>query len=459
MKYLIPSEKLNIIGTSRELLKGDRSWKLLHSRNQRLTWAAAKDEEMKFDECDIPGALTLKVKENWLGEKTCPPEFLPLFSKDQKQANETRLSEAASRLRKQITAFSHVRTRKKQWKNEMEQLLCEMVWMDPMLRIEKAMTKESFTAFEEEMKALVRRVRRFDPKLTMEELGQALRNYMVYAVFLELNGLPQKCTANIFGYSMLYPYTDNYVDAPNRSKEELHRYNRMIADQIQGESYDAVTNHDRRTIELLSLAQESYARPDDGYGGLLLMLEAQQESQKQNDREHPPTEDETLVITLLKGGVSVLLDRYFIGLPLTEKDYHFYYEFGFLLQLCDDLQDISSDQQSGCHTVFSACRSKEETVRNVNRLIHRMKRLFDAYECAREPFKEFLLRNCLLLILCSAAASREYMTEKWLVWLEERLPVSMDYLQKIARSDFHQTLGRSNRELMKMVDVFCRKTT
>lgn len=409
---------------------------------------------MKFNDLDIRGALTIKVKEKWVRERVCLPEFLPLFSVQQRQANEKRISESLSRLRKQMNVFSHVPGRKKRWKTEMEQLMHELLWTDPLWSIEKVMTKESVDAFEEEVKVLIRRARRFDPALTMGDLEQVLRNYMVYAIFCELNGLSQKCTPNIFGYSMLYPYTDNYIDAPDRSKEELSHYNQLIADQILGECYDAVTEHDRKTVELLSMVEESYVRSDDLYGAMLLMLEAQKDSQKQNDRENPSAEEETLMITLRKGGISVLLDRYLIGSPLTEEDYEFYYEFGFLLQLCDDLQDISRDRQSGCRTVFSACCSKEETVQNVNRLIHRTKGLFNSYKSLREEFKEFLLQNCLLLILFSAAESREYMTEEWLVWLEERLPVSSNYVQEIKANGSSEALGKNKKELMKMIDAY-----
>lgn len=415
---------------------------------------AQKRGKMKFNAHGIRKTLTPKIKENWLNESTCLPQFLPTFSKEQKQRNEKRISESLGHFRKQMDIFSHLPRRKKRWKNEMEDLLHEILWTEPLLGIEKAMSKESFDAFEAEMKALVRRVRRFDPALTLMAMGQALRNYIVYAIFLELNGLPQRCTANIFAYSMLYPYTDNYIDAPGRSREELSHYIKLIEDQILGKNVDAVTEHDRKTVELLSLVKASYEEPKDIDMKLLLLLEAQVDSQKQTDLENPLTDDELLMVTLLKGGLSVLLDRYFIGLPLTENDYEFYYSLGFLLQLCDDLQDISVDREEGCRTVFSTCQSKEETVQNVNRLFHFVKKRFDSYDCVRKEFKNFFMQNCLLLILTSAARSREYMTAEWQVWLEDRLPVSAEYLQERKRNDSSEALKKSHEELMKMVDAY-----
>lgn len=409
---------------------------------------------MTFDECDIRNALTLKIKEGWLNEKTCLPELLPEFSKEQKRVNEKRISENLNRFRKQIDAFSPTPGRKSRWKCGMERLIHEVLWAEPLFDIGEALTKESLGTWEEEIKTFVRRARRFDSTLTVEALGQALRNYIVYAIFCEINGQPQTCASDIFGYSMLYPYTDNYIDAPCRSREELLHYTKLVRDKIMGKSCNPVTEHDKKTVELLSLLEKSHSRSDDLYKGLLLLLEAQRDSQKQSDREQPLTADGVLTVTLLKGGISVLLDRYFIGLPLTEKDYEFYYGFGFLLQLCDDLQDIACDRKSGCRTVFSMSSSKEETIQNVNRLIHFMKRLLDSCVCVREELREFLIRNCLLLILISAAGSREYMTEEWLAWLEGRLPVSVDYLQELKRSFTQGDLKKNKKDMMRMVDAF-----
>lgn len=408
---------------------------------------------MTFDESYIREVLTLKIKESWLNEKTCLPDFLPLLTKEQRGLNEKRISDKLDRFQKQMNAFSPLPGRKKRWRRDMDELLHEILLSEPLFGIAGAMSQESLCSFEEELREMFRRIRKFDPGLTMESVGQALRNYIVYAVFRELNGLPQSCTPEIFGYSMLYPYTDNFMDAPGRSGEEKRHYTKLIANKLQGKECDPVTEHDRKTVTLLDLAGGSHPKPDDTDKGLLLILKAQKDSQKQSDRENPLPADQVLGISIFKGGFSVVLDRYYIGTPLTEKDYEFYYGFGFLLQLCDDLQDLSIDRESGCRTVFSISRSKEETVLKVNQLLHSIKSLFASCECDREEFKEFLMQNCFLLVLTSAAGSKEYMTKEWLAWLEKRLPVSMDYLEELMRGFSPEALIKENKEFMKMLDT------
>lgn len=408
---------------------------------------------MTFDERYIRGVLEPNIKEDWLIEKTSLPEFLPQIGKDERRANEKRISESLERFRGQMNGFSYLPGRKKRWKKDMEKLLHEILWTDPLIGVESALSRESLEAFEKEMKVFVRRSRSFDASLGLGDLGQGIRNYMVYAIFRELNGLSQRCTSGVFGYSMMYPYSDNYMDTPGRSREELLHYHKLIRDKIRGDGFDAVSEHDRKTVELLEAIEQSYARPDDLYEGLQLILEAQRDSYRQSDRENPLTEEEVFDLSVFKGGISVLIDRYLIDKPMSEKDYKFYYGFGFLLQLCDDLQDIASDKEWGCSTLFTMCRTKGEVVETVNRLLHYMKKLFASCECAREEFREFLLQQCSLLILISAAGSRDYMTEEWLGWLEERLPVSIDFLEEITGSFSPEFLEKNNKRYMKMIDA------
>ena len=98
------------------------------------------------------------------------------------------------------------------------------------------------------------------------------------------------------------------------------------------------------------------------------MLEAQEISQKQADASLFLTERNIMDISIYKGGLSVLIDRFFINLKMTEEEILFYFGFGFLLQLCDDLQDIGEDKGSGSRTLLSSCLTPKETAARVNRL-------------------------------------------------------------------------------------------
>lgn len=407
--------------------------------------------------------LTKQIIESWEQEQITLPDNLPVINQDTQHENEKRIQLNINRFREHINQFPGKgilsgRGKQKQWTKEMDRLLEEVLWQEPLLSVDKAMSKESLEDFQEQIKVFIRRVRRFDKKLSMADMGQAVRNYIVYAIFRKLKEMPQICTNASFGYSMLYPYTDNYIDNPKRSAEDKKHYNTLIYEKLLKGTSKAACKHEVKTLELLSAIEEDYKRPDEIYQGLLYMLEAQKESQKQGEHKLMLTKEEIEEISVYKGGLSVLIDRYYVNVPFTENDLYFYYGFGFLLQLCDDLQDIGQDREEGSRTIFSVCRTTGETEQMVNRLFHYTKNLFAYCDCASKEFKEFLLCNCYRLILFSAAGSAKYFSEEWLAWAQERLPVSMEYFKTIRKSFAGEALLKNEKGYLRMIDAMvCEK--
>lgn len=383
--------------------------------------------------------LSRRVAQMWKetessGTETAFPAFLPVTEAEEKKRNEERISESLERLGEELDSFPGrfgFFGRKRRWKKRMERQIDRLLFDKPLLSIDQVLPGDTLRAFREETAVFLKRARAFAPALSLEDLGQAQRNYMVYAIFRELNGLPQKCTSAIFGYSMLYPFTDNFIDGQEKSREEKAHFNRLIADKLSGRAFEAVSEEEKQTARLLAAVEEDYGREDEIFKGLLLMLEAQKDSQRQQDAGEAVTGEQALAISIRKGGLSVLIDRYFVNRPMTESDLFFYYGFGFLLQLCDDLQDISEDRKNGSRTVFSMCGSKEETAGNINRLLHFTRRLFAHCACERESFRRFLFDNCCLLILFSAMGSGEHVPEEWLSEAQRHLPVSPEYVEAL----------------------------
>src|ERR1035441_385867 len=61
---------------------------------------------------------------------------------------------------------------------------------------------------------LARWTRSFDPTLSMEDTIQAARNAWIACGMQALLGRPMELTPSILAYSLLYPYSDNYLDDP-----------------------------------------------------------------------------------------------------------------------------------------------------------------------------------------------------------------------------------------------------
>lgn len=416
--------------------------------------------------------LSEMLKEAWREAPETEPGFPEDYPEAVRKGNEERISGIMERGKQGLgeypESFFAFRKRKK-WKKRMEKMLEEILWKEPLLDIGGVMGEEELGAFQACLKEFLRKVRKFDKDLGLEDMGQAVRNYMVYMIFLVLNGQDLKYRPAAFGYSMLYPYTDNYIDSPDRTEREKEHFNRMIEGKLRGEKVKPSSRHERKTAGLLGQVEADYGRPHEVYGGLLLMLEAQEGSLRQEERwkkglADRPAEDDILGVSVYKGGVSVLMDRYFVDVPFSERDMYFYYGFGFLLQLCDDLQDIVQDKREGNPTVFSICGTQGEAVRKVNKLLHFTRELFESCDTCKQGFKAFLLKNCYLLILASAAGSRDWMEDGWLAGMERKLPVGMDFLLGfgggiLGISKGEEEVGEGHgsagerRNLMKMLDV------
>ena len=441
---------------------------------------------MIFQKEYITAVLMPQIRELWQSSESTFPAFLPEVCPAEKKANEDWITEQTEHIQRHLKSFpsrrplpfSHKKEkgqltlRQQAWMQDMEGLFHTLLLTEPVLGIRNALPPHTLDAFQDKMKLFLRKVRSFAPEMKPEDMGQAIRNYMVYAIFREQNSLSQECPSSIFGYSMLYPFTDNFLDDPAHTAEEKKHYNLLIHHKISGQPVTPLSLHEEKTAMLLDAIAESYPGPEAeaAYGadsdadirqGLLLMLEAQEISQKQTDPSLLLSERNILDISIYKGGLSVLIDRYFINHRITEEDILFYFGFGFLLQLSDDLQDIAQDQESGSRTLLSCCKNREETEAAVNRLFHYTDRLFGFSPSPRPAFRDFLLLNCYQLILSSAAGSGNFFNTGYLEKLERAFPVSFSYLNRMKdKIPASFTAGKPAEEerMMDMLDAFlCRE--
>lgn len=436
---------------------------------------------MIFDKAYITSVLLPRIRTLWASSQNTFPSFLPPVSPEKKKDNEAWFTAAMEQLQQQMKTFpAHGKIsvrmpgnvplqpptpRLQKWAGEMELLFHSLLFNEPILGIRSAMPEESLISFQNSVKDFLRQVRSFAPEMGTEDIGQALRNFMVYSIFREQNGLPQNCPPSIFGYSMLYPFTDNFLDDPAHTPEEKKHYNQLIHHTICGLPITPLSVHEEKTALLLSGIAAVYPDTESvaSYGndtgedirrGLLLMLEAQEISQKQVDASLPLTGQNIMDISIYKGGMSVLIDRYFINLNMTEEDLYFYFGFGFLLQLCDDLQDIGEDKAGGSRTLLSSCDSPKETASRVNCLFSYTDTLFNSCPCRNFAFSSFLRQSCYELILTSAAGSGSWFEDAYLERLEEYLPVSRSFLAS-QKEKLPEVFPMGNdARMFKMLDAF-----
>jgi hypothetical protein len=320
------------------------------------------------------------------------------------------------------------------------------------------MDRRMLGAFQDELKDFLRHVRAFAPELPIDGIGQAIRNYIVYMMFARIHQVKQDFSTACFGYSMLYPFTDNYIDSRNYSDKDKAEYNHIIRDKIIGREVQPRSPHQHKTCELLGMVESEYPRELDStvFKLLLMMLEAQEESLRQQSPEDALTLSERLDISLYKGGISVLIDRFFVNKEITEADLTFYLSFGFFLQLADDLQDIKEDRENGHQTILTLDTTYAREERIVNKMLHFVQKITDSYPSDNDVFKNFVLSNCRQLINSSIIASREYFSKEYLETMEGFFPVSYQFLEKMNSNRIDNKDIKIQKRYMKILDEMIR---
>jgi len=397
----------------------------------------------------------IKVKNKWLSSPDSFPEYLQPVADDIREKNNKYIVELAKKLNGLINSFSRLPHKKKRWKRGLLTLIDELLFNEELTAIHRAIDSASLKALYNELKEFLRQERRFSPELALDEIGQAIRNYIVYAMFKLMHKDESSFSMAAFGYSMLYPFTDNYIDSSLHLPDEKQAYNRLIRRKINGEAVIPATRHEKKTCELLSAIEREYPRSSHKqiYQLLLIMLDAQELSLNQQNTAHLMSEEERLDISLYKGGVSVLIDRYLVKKELTEDEIIVYLGLGFFLQLADDLQDIDADDRLGYQTLFTVNCSRGANEKTVNKLLNFIHDILTPFKPENELVKDFVLDNCYQLIFTSVIGSREFFTDEYIRKLEKLLIFNTEHMQKIRDSLYKPLDKRTNKKYLKMLDV------
>jgi len=395
-----------------------------------------------------------EIRNAWLAAPDSFPDFLAEISIETKTQNEQYIQTVSEDFQKQLKSFPMNAKRRRKWKQKMIGMLDHVLSEEMIIGVHYAMDQNALDDFQDELKDFLIHARKFAPELSIEEIGQAIRNYVVYAMFNEMNQIRPGFSMACFGYSMLYPFTDNYIDNPQCSDMDKVKYNQIIRDKIAGKEVHPESMHEQKTCEFLSAIESEYPRDSEPtiFTLLSMMLEAQEDSLRQQNNGASLSLSERLDISLYKGGISVLIDRFFVKKEITEDDLIFYLGFGFFLQLADDLQDIREDSRAGHQTVLTvdeSCGYKEKTA---NKMLHFVYQILHDFQAENDVFKNFILNNCYQLIYSSAGGSREFFSQEYMEKLEKYLPVTYPFLEKMNRRQNENNDFKNQDKYMKIMD-------
>ncbi len=291
---------------------------------------------------------------------------------------------------------------------------------------------------------LGRKARRLGVPASVADILQASRNAWTACGLQLLYGREMRLTPSIFAYSMLYPATDNYLDAGDVSREEKLGFSVRFGRRLGGEDVVPANGHEREIWRLVAMIEEEHPRALHQlvYAALLGIHEAQQESLR--FQRHGPNngEEDILRTSFCKGGASVLADARLASATLSRQAQRFAYFWGAFLQLADDLQDLREDRASGAHTLFTAAAGRGPldvlTARTLHfglKVMHEMDRLphqpsSNGQEDWSGPLKDLIRASSRSVVIRSAGELDEFYSPECLEVLERYSPCRFAFLRE-----------------------------
>jgi hypothetical protein len=301
---------------------------------------------------------------------------------------------------------------------------------------------------------LARWTRRFDPEMTKTDIIQACRNAWTACGLQPLLGRSTELTPSILAYSLMYPYSDNYIDRADIPREAKSRFSARFRERLRGEVPPPLNEREAALWTLVSMVEGEYPRRvySQVFDSLLAIHAAQEQSIAQLKNGSHSSDAEVLRISCEKGGTSVLADAFLAGGTLSDAEARFAFNWGVLLQLGDDLQDLRDDLRRESATLFTrAVRHRQP----LDALVGQLLAFSDLVAAGMDqlPHATPMLRTLLpmswrSLIVEAVADSREFFTRRFLNDLEPTSPFRLRFLRRR-----HQRLTRRRGMYESLFDV------
>ncbi len=282
-----------------------------------------------------------------------------------------------------------------------------------------------------------RQARAFDKQLELEALSQAMRNVWVMNCLQMFLGKGISLTPSVFAYSMLYPYTDNFLDDPEVSPDAKREICRRLGLRLAGVPVPSPDRHEKNVHRLVAMIEDEYARREhpEVFWILLGIHRGQVRSLAQQCAGQPPEEERILDISLQKGGASVLADGYLVAGKLSRAAAEFFFGFGVVLQLFDDLQDVAQDLEEKRWTLFSSNARLHPLDTLAGRLHGFLVSVLLSAPRFPITFKaqltDLIQRNCGFTLLLSVSQNRRLFQPGFVRKMERYSPLRFDYLETL----------------------------
>ncbi len=296
-----------------------------------------------------------------------------------------------------------------------------------------------FQAFFEATEDFVHKARTYDPHLGAEDIYQANRNAWTANGLQWLMGLPLETNPSIFAYSLLYPYTDNFLDDGAIPIATKLAFNEHFRQRLEDQQIAFTNAHEEIIFDLVGMIEKQYAREryPEVFESLLDIHAAQSKSLLLVRPDSTPSEADVIRISFEKGGTSVMADGYLVNGTLSPVHQQFTYGHGIFAQLLDDMEDIEQDCRAERLTVYSraAAHCKLDTL--ANHTFQFSNKVLEGLDCFDIPksVKDLIRNNSFSMLTGTAGRTAHFYTESYLHELEAHSPFRFSFLNRLS-NDF-----------------------
>lgn len=375
---------------------------------------------------------------------------LKSYTNEERQAKQKQLDICIDNLFSQIKYMPVEEEKRAAWTSTLKETLKREAKQNLDIK-NKELESIIIDGFMDVAEEFISSVRKFDNSIKMMDIMQAMRNVWIMNLIQVIANKKVEHTSSIFAYSMLYPYTDNYLDDISITNSEKQQFNARLKRRIEGEDIRPKNTHEEKIYKLLKMIETQYSR--DVYPGvfesILSIHVGQCKSLAQQCSLTSPYENDVLSISAEKGGASVLADAYLVCGQLDEKLADLMFGFGFVLQLIDDLQDAKEDLANKSMTVFSQTLKGFELDAVTNKLISFTIKAMNFERYSESVYvvdiKELILSNTLIMIFEAIWRNKEFYSKRYIKDIQKYSPISFKYLKK--------TNKKVKKEMKKIKDL------
>lgn len=388
---------------------------------------------------------------------SCRKDFPPLphnYSPGEQNANETMLENLINGLEYEM---KHLPVEEEGRQKQADQLKTQgQQFLSGILHLERQQIDFiERSGMLEAAEEFARMARAFDPNLSAADIYQAGRNVMTMNLIQLLLNLPVAVTPSIFAYSLLYPYTDNYLDDPEISPATKQAFNHRFQHRLTGEAIQPSNQNEAVIDTLVGMIETQWerARYPGVYESLLAIHSAQGKSLGMAVPTASPYELDVLGISFEKGGASVLADGFLVAGRVNPEQAASMFGYGAFTQLMDDLEDVQEDLKNGQQTFFSQSARRWPLDNLTNRVFHFGKAIFHdlgAFQSpAVDPIKKIMDCAVAPLLMNSIGLAGSLYSKNYLRQVEGHFPFHFGALHRQQKK-----LERKKINLERLINTF-----